>query len=380
MKQLKKQINQSFFNPVIHFLPLIVFMVVDDFWGLGAAWLASLAVCLLLFVYIYFGYRKITKWFLFSIFIYAATALLSTLIPNDLIPIHFRSLETEYIVLVVFVLSLVFRPKIESFISQQNKKMLPMVNNLNELFRMIWILGGLILLYVHFYLFFRYFLGAGNENVFNFIHTGYLLVLFLILFFEIIRVTVIRIRLLREEWWPIVNEQGKMIGSIHHQASLADEKKYTHPVVRLMLIDNNRIFLKKRKSDDLLFPGMWDTTLCSHVKVTEKVEGCIERVAAEQLNIQNLKPLFLSNYTIETDSESQYVFLFVACRYSDLSVNSGSIESAKWWTLRQIEDNLNSNIFTDSFKSDLDILKRSGLLESNYCDCNCKLKEMVLEK
>ena len=380
MKRLKQQINESFFNPVIHFLPLIVFMVVDDFWGLGLAWVASLAVCLLLFVYIYFGYRKITQWFLLSTFIYAATALFTSLIPDKLIPIHFKSLETEYIVLVIFILSIIFRPKIELFISWQKKRMLPMVNNLNELFRMIWILGGLIFLYVHLYLFLSYFLDSGTENVLNFIHTSYLLVLFLILFFEMIRVTLIRVRLVREEWWPIVNEQGKMIGSIHHQASLAEEKKYTHPVVRLMLIDNNRVFLKKRNSDAVLFPDMWDTSLCSHVKVTEKVEGCIERVAAEQLNIQNLKSLFLSNYTIETDTESQYVFLFVACRYSDLSVNSGSMESAKWWTLQQIEDNLNSNIFTDSFKSDLDILKRSGLLESDHCDCNCKLKELVLEK
>lgn len=380
MKQLKQQINESFFNPILHFLPLIIFMVVDDFWGLGAAWGTSLILSLLLFVYIYFGYRKITQWFLFSTLIYTSVALVSTLIPNDLIPLHFRSIETEYVVLVVFVLSLIFRPQIELFIFKQNKKMLPMLNNLNELFRMIWILGGLIFLYVHLYLFLSYFDVSTNENTFTFIRTGYLSVLFFILFFEMIRVTLVRVRLLREEWWPIVNEQGKMIGSIHHQASLADEKKYTHPVVRLMLIDNNRIYLNKRKTDEVLFPGMWDTAICSHVKVNEKVEDCIERVAAEKLNIKQLKPLFLSNYTHETEYESQYVFLFVACRYSDLSVNSSCIESAKWWTLQQIEDNLDSNIFTDSFKSELEILKRSGLLETNYCDCNCKLREMVLEK
>ena len=234
MKQLKQQINESFFNPILHFLPLIIFMVVDDFWGLGAAWGTSLILSLLLFVYIYFGYRKITQWFLFSTLIYTSVALVSTLIPNDLIPLHFRSIETEYVVLVVFVLSLIFRPQIELFIFKQNKKMLPMLNNLNELFRMIWILGGLIFLYVHLYLFLSYFDVSTNENTFTFIRTGYLSVLFFILFFEMIRVTLVRVRLLREEWWPIVNEQGKMIGSIHHQASLADEKKYTHPVVRLL--------------------------------------------------------------------------------------------------------------------------------------------------
>ncbi len=380
MKRLKQQINESFFNPVLHFLPLIVFMVVDDFWGLGAAWAVSLTVCLLLFVYIYFGYRKITQWFLFSTLIYGLAALFSTLIPNALIPLHFKSIESEYVVLLVFVLSLIFRPQIEFFIFKQNKKMLPMLNNLNELFRMIWILGGLIFLYVHLYIYLSYFNISTNPDVFNFIRTSYLLILFFILFFEMIRVTLVRVRLLREEWWPIVNGQGKMIGSIHHQASLADEQKYMHPVVRLMLIDNNRIYLNKRKTNETLFPGMWDTAVCSHVKVNEKVEDCIERVAAEQLDIKQFKPLFLSNYTHETEFESQYIFLFVACRYSELSVNSSCIESAKWWTLQQIEDNLDSNIFTDNFKSELNILKRSGLLETNYCDCDCKLKDVVLEK
>jgi len=58
MKKLRQQINESFFNPVLHFLPLIVFMVVYDFWGLNIAWSVSLPVTLLLFVYIFFLYRK----------------------------------------------------------------------------------------------------------------------------------------------------------------------------------------------------------------------------------------------------------------------------------------------------------------------------------
>lgn len=380
MKRLKQQINESFFNPVLHFLPLIVFMVVDDFWGLGTAWAMSLVVCLLLFVYIYFGYRKITQWFLFSTIIYSMAALASTVIPSTLIPHTLIAVKTESIVLIVFVLSLFFRSQIESFIFKFHKSMLPMVNNLNELFRMIWILSGLLFIYVHLYLILSYFYELKDENIFSFIHTTYLSILFFILFFELIRVTLVRIRLLREEWWPIVNEQGKMIGSIQHQTSLNDDKKYMHPVARVMIIDKNRIYLQKRKSDDTLFSGLWDTAICSHVRVNEKIEGCIERVAAEQYNIQHLKSLFLSNYIFDTEFQSQYVFLFVACRYSDLSFNSSYINSAKWWTLKQIEDNLDANIFTDNFKSELDILKRSGLLETDYCDCNCKLKELVSEK
>jgi isopentenyldiphosphate isomerase len=146
-----------------------------------------------------------------------------------------------------------------------------------------------------------------------------------------------------------------------------------------MLIDNNRVYLQKRSEKDLVFPGLWDTAISNHIKVSETLEQCIQRTAEERYRLKTIKPLFLSNYVHETDFEYHYAFLFVAC-YTDLQdYNKSLIDHAKWWTVNQIEENLDAGIFTDNFKTEFDLLKRSGLLESVQCECECSLKDLVLK-
>ncbi|MBN2767169.1 MAG: hypothetical protein JXR27_12425 [Paludibacteraceae bacterium] len=354
-------------------------MIVDDFMGLHMAWIASLPVTFVLAVYVYFVYRRILEWFLFSTAIYLTVALLATILPDNTITPDFNSVRVEFILLAVFAFSLLFRTRISAFINSRNKKMLSMVNNLNELFRMIWILAVIIFLFTHIYSIALILKLPNLENSLGFIYSVYVSVLLFVLFYEMIRVTIVRVRLLKEEWWPIVNEQGKTIGSIQHHNSLNSHVKYMHPIVRVMLIDNNRVYLQKRSETDLVFPGLWDTAISNHIKVSETLEHCIKRTAEERYSMRAIKPLFLSNYIHETDFEYHYAFLFVAC-YADLQdYNKKLIDHAKWWTVNQIEENLEEGIFTENFKTEFDLLKRSGLLESVQCECECSLRDLVAD-
>ena len=378
MKRLRKQINETFFNPVIHFLPLIVFMVVNDFWDLKTAWIATLPVIVILFLYIYFFYRKIVQWFVFSVFVVFVVGSVISFFPVEKLPSRIGDVALESAVLIFFILSLIFRSYIEAMLNRRKSKLPPMVNNLNEMFRMLWMLGAVIFIYIHAYLLTASLQVSNLDYTLKFIHDAYLVLFLFVVFYELIRVTLIRVKLFREEWWPILNEKGKMIGSIHNKTSLSDPTKYIHPIIRVMLIENNRIFLQKRCQQDLVYPGYWDTALSNHVKVNETVEQCVSRTANERYGIKELKPIFLSNYMHETDVEYHYAFLFVACKLPDLEHNKEYIDHAKWWTVQQIEDNLTTDIFTDNFLSEFELVKRSGLLESGKCECDCRLKEAVL--
>jgi isopentenyldiphosphate isomerase len=377
MKRIKQQIKESFFNPVLHFLPLIVFMIVDDFWGLTAAWISALAVTFIILIHVYFSYRKVLEWFLFSASIFLVVASIGTFIPYEKLPAIFRLISIKYILLVIFALSLIFRKKIELFIDGRNKKMLSMQNNFDELFNMMWLLGSVIFIYVHIYILAFVFEGSHLQDKLEIIHYSYVFVLFAVMLYQIMRVTFVRFRLLREEWWPIVNEQGKTIGSIQHNASLSDTNKYMHPIIRVFLIDNNRIFLQKRTEKSLVFPGLWDTTISNHIRLNETIEQCVQRTAFERYNLEHLRPIFLSNYMHETADEFHYAFLFVACRLPFTDFNKDYIDHAKWWTLAQIEDNIDAGIFTDNLLIELDLLKRSGLLDSGSCNCECNLKDTI---
>ena len=377
MKRLRKQINETFFNPVIHFLPLIVFMVVNDFWDLKTAWIATLSVIVILFLYIYFFYRKIVQWFVFSVFVVFVVGSVISFFPVEKLPSRIGDVALESAVLIFFILSLIFRSYIEAMLNRRKSKLPPMVNNLNEMFRMLWMLGAVIFIYIHAYLLTASLQVSNLEYTLKFIHDAYLVLFLFVVFYELIRVTLIRVKLFREEWWPILNEKGKMIGSIHNKTSLSDPTKYIHPIIRVMLIEDNRIFLQKRCQQDLVYPGYWDTALSNHVKVNETVEQCISRTANERYGIKDLKPIFLSNYMHETDFEYHYAFLFVACKLPELEHNKDYIDHAKWWTVQQIEDNLSTDIFTENFLSEFELVKRSGLLDTGRCDCECRLKETI---
>lgn len=377
MKRLRKQINETFFNPVIHFLPLIVFMVVNDFWDLKTAWIATLPVIFILFLYIYFFYRKIVQWFVFSVFVVFVVGSVISFFPVEKLPSRIGDVALESAVLIFFILSLIFRSCIEAMLNRRKSKLPPMVNNLNEMFRMLWMLGAVIFIYIHAYLLTASLQVSNLDYTLKFIHDAYLVLFLFVVFYELIRVTLIRVKLFREEWWPILNEKGKMIGSIHNKTSLSDPTKYIHPIIRVMLIEDNRIFLQKRCQQDLVYPGYWDTALSNHVKVNETVEQCISRTANERYGIKDLKPIFLSNYMHETDFEYHYAFLFVACKLPELEHNKDYIDHAKWWTVQQIEDNLSTDIFTENFLSEFELVKRSGLLDTGRCDCECRLKETI---
>jgi len=72
--------------------------------------------------------------------------------------------------------------------------MLSMTNNLNELFRLLLILGSVIFVYVHAYSLLYLFQIPNLENSINFLHGAYLTAFFFVIFYECFRVTLIRVK------------------------------------------------------------------------------------------------------------------------------------------------------------------------------------------
>ena len=90
--------------------------------------------------------------------------------------------------------------------------------------------------------------------------------------------------------------------------------------------------------------------------------------------------MYLSNYTVEVKNEKQYAFLFVSCLQAEYKFNNENLEQTKWWTQRQIEDNLKEGVFSENFKVEFDLLQRSGLLETGKCECSCKMRDIIYQQ
>jgi len=380
MKKLKNQIKESFFNPIFHFSPLLVFLVVEEFFGMNVAWMCAFPVAILLLFFVNFAHKRIFQWHLIFTLLFVGFSIVAGLELLLPIPISFHPLISKSIALYFVLFFILFRKVIEKNMYGLMSKLIPMTNNFNELYRVIWGLFIVLLLYISTFIFIQYSDVIHTVLYVQILSTVYTGVLIFLTIFELLRVQIIRTQLVREEWWPIVTEQGKIIGSIEHTTSLCDKKKYIHPLVRLFMIEKSMVFLQKNNADDLLFPGVWDTIISNHVRMGESIDQCVERTALEKYGLNNLKYIYLSNYLHERTNEKHYAFLFVSCMGSDVNINPVADLQTKWWTQQQIEENLETGIFSDNFKIEFDLLKRSGLLETGRCECTCKLKEVIYQQ
>ncbi len=375
MEKLRKQIRESFFDPILHFLPLIVFLVVDDFWGMNTAWKVSFPLALILLIYTYIVYNRIFIWHLiFTLIFISVSIIVGIEVYLAIFKIRLE-LVSEIVISLFLFTSILFRKKIQKKILKVIPDVIPMSNNFEELYRVIWVFFSVLLFYITSFLLIQ--LIANSPPLYeHMLQYVYVCIILFLTIYEILRVQIIRAKLLREEWWPIVNNQGKIIGSIQHITSLNDERKYMHPVVRVLVVDKGMVLLQKRPYDSLVFPGLWDTAISDHVKMGETIEQCVDRASENQL-LDRLKCMYLANYTIEVEQEKHYAFLFVSCQQSEITFNSDHSTHLKWWTQQQIEENLDTGIFTDNFKIEFELLQRSGLLETGKCECSCKLRDVI---
>ena len=376
MEELKKQIKESFFNPILYFLPLLIFIVVDDLSGLNMAWKISFPVALGLVFYVYLSYKRLFLWHLMLSVGYILIGLIVSFIPaeNELRGLYQYSDELLFLGLMCFF---IFRKSfLEHFASKALPYELPMSNNVNELYRVVKYLTVIVSVYMIVRILYLFEIIHMTDNQLQDIQLAYYYCFIVLGIFETIRVFIVRYRLLHEDWLPIIDDDGKVTGSSQYFHDLV-EKKHMHPVVRLHFIDNGVMFLRQRKPDDNTDASLWDTPVSRHVRIGESVEQSLRLKSKLYYNVEPVKFLFLTNYKIENKTEFQFVYLFVLCKTDGLTPNKDKIQATKWWTINQIEENIATGIFTERFKKEFELLKRSGLLEHESCDCECALKNMI---
>jgi len=376
MEKLRKQIKDSFFNPIIHFLPLITYLVVDDFYGTSVARKVSFLVAFILMLYVYLFYNRIFFLHLNFIVLFVIVSLIVSLEAFFFVDRIVHEIGFEIVLVSALFVLLLLKNKVKSRFQSLIPKLIPISNNLEELYRVIWVFFFVLLLYVVSFLVVQFLDGHSLAYEKQLQYVCVCVVMFLTVY-EYLRVHIVRSKLIKEEWWPILSNQGKIVGCIHYLTSLNDEKKYMHPVVRVLLVEKSMVLLQKRSPDDFVYPGLWDTAISNHVKMGETVEQCVERTAEKRYSLRNFKYMYLANYTLSLEKENHFAFLYVSCLQSEFKFNSNSAVQLKWWTQQQIEENLESGIFTENFKNEFDLLKRSGLLETGKCECSCKLRDVI---
>ena len=161
---------------------------------------------------------------------------------------------------------------------------------------------------------------------------------------------------MQEEIFPIVNQEGEVIGSATREECHA-QTFILHPVVHLHIFNSaGELYLQKRVITKKIQPGKWDTAVGGHVDYGEQTEEALLRETREELGVTNFTPKFLMKYIFRSSVESELVYVYQCTYDGPFSPDPSEVETGRFWTLNEIKSNIGKNIFTPNFESEIEKL------------------------
>jgi isopentenyldiphosphate isomerase/intracellular septation protein A len=347
------------------FIPLFVFIIADEFWGMKVGVIVALLIGLGEMIFTFIREKRLDRFVLLDTALLVGLSGVSILMENEIF-FKLKPALIELILCAILAVS-VFSP-IDIIGSMTRKYMKGMEmnvvqetlfkRNLRNLFYIVVIHTSLVF-YSAFYL---------SKEAWVFISGGLFYILFIIYFgFEYFknRITIRNSRpessvspFDKEEWLPIVEEDGKIIGKAP-RSFCHTGNKVLHPVVHMHVLNHHgHIYLQKRPMHKLVQPGKWDTAVGGHISFGEDIETALRREAIEEIGFKNFSAKLLGCYKWDSDLESELVYYFISYDFQKIGLHSEEVEEGKFWSPSQIEKQMGTGVFTPNFEHEYQLLKK----------------------
>ncbi|MCF6241748.1 MAG: NUDIX domain-containing protein [Bacteroidales bacterium] len=330
------------------FLPLLVFIIVDEYLGTEAGIYFALGFGIIELIYIYLKEKRIEKFVIVDTLFLVVFGGISLLLHDDIF-FKLKPALVEIIFVLLIGISAFSNKNIMMKMGQRYMKGVE-INPIMELQfkRSLKVMFWLFLLHVILIVYSAYYM---SKEAWVFISGGLFYIMFGVYFvFELVRNKLKHKKIAVEEWLPLVDETGKVIGKAPRSACHSD-KNLLHPVVHVHFFDNRgRIFLQKRPVDKETQPGKWDTAVGGHISAGETLEQGLQKEVREEIGVLQADFQFIKNYVWESDIERELVYLFFAKTAQKIQINKDELADGKYWTLSEIKNQLKTGIFTPNFE------------------------------
>lgn len=369
MNRIKKGLD----NQAIGLLPLLLFMFLDNYFSYMLSFIIGITIC---FVCIFLFQVLIKDRVYQFLLLPTATTLVlySIFLCLKLEPVLFiySPLITE--VLLVVVLSIVgftkrtILQRIRNSKHPSYKRTL-LRTTLNEFYFVSQLIQNAYT--VHLFIILLYSIlpdemQSRNAEQFIYRQLGVIIGV-LIIIYEQVRLSMMRGSLRKEMWIPVLNDAGKVIGCMARSVSRALPKKYYHPVVRVAVIYNGMLYLVKRRKDEFVFAEVLDYPFRKYVLFRHSIENTMKEAIGDLSNDKSITPRFLIRYTFENEKVKHLVSLYVVCLRTEEQLQVCKSRNGKLWTGRQIEENMNSGIFSGYFEKEFPYLQNTILFAESFC-------------
>ncbi len=355
-----KGIIKQLRNPAYGLLPMIVFALLISFVKTWVAMLAGLGIA-----FIGVSVVRLHSRMLYDI---SAISFIFALVMEAIYPTldYFsKFVLTEVIFMAALIASRLTRSKVIARLARHQK---PDVRNyLSESFRVAF--QTQYALFFHLLLILVFFVfSQGNGPVESNLP---LILISVVIYISIIIIESLRLRMLdsklnKEEWLPIVNESGQVLGRLAKSVTIAMKNKYLHPVVRVALINKGKVYLTSRKPDRILNPGMLDYPFEKYLKYNQGIDDSVRDSIKAEIGDDNIPLQFLLKYVFENEDTKRLVLLYASVIDDDDAFNNLNLIEGKLWTINQIDDNIGEGVFSECFELEFEYLKNTVLLKYTY--------------
>ena len=338
------------------FLPLFVFIVADEIWGTKIGLIVAVAFGIGQLIFTFIREKRLDRFTLLDTALIVLLGGVSILFDNDIF-FKIKPGLIEIVLCIILAIS-VFTPAnilfamskrymgdievTEAMKKQMNRSILVML--------ILFSAHTILVFYSAFYM---------SKEAWAFISGGLFYILFgVYALYEFLRIKMKSKAMSNEEWVPLVDEKGKVIGKATRKAVHSD-KSLLHPVVHLHVINKKgEIFLQKRPLHKDTQPGKWDTAVGGHVGLNETIEIALKREVKEEIGIELVNANSFAQYVWKSDIESELVFSFISMHEGPFFPDEKEVDEGKFWTQSEIIKNLQKDLFTPNFEHEFSMLQQ----------------------